>query len=143
MLSWVEHEKRYYNRDSWLQMNGAYDKNSVFKRSYSSQLFLINNGVARTLKKVCTPKGDYWIKHMILFNCFPFQNGNSSKKKEFAARGSKVFPFIAVSYGKENHVYHMRWPPLNVTIFSMYMGDLRNGHYANDKKEFKYFGKKG
>ena len=36
------------------------------------------NGEARILKKVGTLKGDYWIKHMILFNCVPFQNGNFS-----------------------------------------------------------------
>ena len=30
---------------------------------------------------------------MILFNCAPFQNRNFSRRKEFAPRGSEVFPF--------------------------------------------------
>ena len=35
------------------------------------------NGVARTLKKLCASKVDYWIKQ-ILFNCVLSQNGNFS-----------------------------------------------------------------
>ena len=38
-------------------------------------------------------------------------------KKAFAPRGSKFFPLRAIPYGIENHFYHIRWPPLNVTIF--------------------------
>ena len=54
---------------------------------------------------------------MILFNCVPFPNGNFSERKEFAPRGSEFFPLRAVPYGMENHLYHIRRPPLNVTIF--------------------------
>ena len=58
---------------------------------------------------------------MIIFNCVPFRNGNFSQRKEFAPRGSEFFPLRAVPYGMENHFYHIRWPPLNVTIFIMHM----------------------
>ena len=37
-----------------------------------------NNGVARTLKKLHTSKGDYWIEQFSFFNCVPFQYGNFS-----------------------------------------------------------------
>ena len=42
------------------------------------KFFYVLNGVARTLKKLQTSKGDYWIQAMVLFNCVPFQNGNFS-----------------------------------------------------------------
>ena len=58
---------------------------------------------------------------MILFYCVPFQNGNFSKKKEFAPRGSEFFPLGAVPYGIENLFYHIRLPPLNVTILIMHV----------------------
>ena len=53
---------------------------------------------------------------MILFNYFPFQNGNFSYRKEFAPRGSKFFPLRAVPYGMINLFYRIGWPPLIVTI---------------------------
>ena len=31
----------------------------------------------------------------------------------------------------ENHFYHIRWPPLNVTIFITHVRRLRNGSYDN------------
>ena len=31
----------------------------------------------------------------------------------------------------ENHFYHIKWPPLNVTIFITHVRSLRNGCYAN------------
>ena len=58
---------------------------------------------------------------MVLFNCAPLQNGNFSKGKEFAPRESQFFPLRAVPFGMENHFYHIRWPPLNVTIFNMHV----------------------
>ena len=39
--------------------------------------------------------------------------------KELTPRGSEFFSLRAVAYGIENHFYHIRWPPLNVTIFIM------------------------
>ena len=32
----------------------------------------------------------------------------------------------------ENHFYHIKGPPLNVTIVIMHVRYLRNGCYAND-----------
>ena len=58
---------------------------------------------------------------MILFNRTPFQNGNFSLRKEFAPRGSKFFSLRAVPYGMINHLYHIGWSPLNVTIFITHM----------------------
>ena len=58
---------------------------------------------------------------VIHFNCIPFQNGNFSKRKEFASRGSKFFPLKAVPYGMENHFNHIRLPPLNATITITHM----------------------
>ena len=31
----------------------------------------------------------------------------------------------------ESHLYHIKWPPLNFTIFIPHMRNLRNGCYAN------------
>ena len=45
--------------------------------------------------------------------------------------GAKFFPLIAVTYGMGNHFYHIRLPPLNVTIIIRHMRNLRNGCYAN------------
>ena len=36
---------------------------------------------------------------------------------ETSLKGKKFFPLRAVPYGMENQSYHIRWPPLNVTIF--------------------------
>ena len=32
----------------------------------------------------------------------------------------------------ENHFYHIKLPPFNVTIFITHVPNLRNGRYAND-----------
>ena len=32
----------------------------------------------------------------------------------------------------ENHFYHIKWPPLNVTIFITHMQNLSNGCYAKE-----------
>ena len=53
---------------------------------------------------------------MIQFNCVPFHTGNFSQMKEFAPIGCELFHLRAVPYGMENHYYHIRWPPLNITI---------------------------
>ena len=38
----------------------------------------------------------------------PFQNGNFSKRKEFAPIVSELFPLRVVPYGMENHFYQIR-----------------------------------
>ena len=76
------------------------------------------NDIASTLQKYLTHiKGRHLDQAVIVFNCVPFHNGNFSLKKEFAPIGSKFFPSRAVPYGMEDHFHHVRWPPLNVTIF--------------------------
>ena len=67
-------------------------------------------------EKVMHIKGRLPDQAAILFNCAPFQNGNFSWRKEFAPRGSEFFSLILVPYGMENHFYHNRWSPLNVTF---------------------------
>ena len=32
----------------------------------------------------------------------------------------------------ENHSYHIKWPPLNSTVFITHVRNLRNGCYANE-----------
>ena len=62
-----------------------------------------------------------------------------SQRKEFAPRGSKFFPLWAVLYSMENHFYHIKWPPLNVTIFIMHVRNLCNGCYANGTYKERYY----
>ena len=83
----------------------------------------VNNGIARTLKKLGTSKAEKCTKQFFLFNCVLFQIGTFSKRKEFAPR--------EVPYGMQNHFYHIRLPTLNVTIFNTHMRNLRNDSYAN------------
>ena len=64
-------------------------------------------------------KGRLLDQAMILFNWVPFS------KLEL------LFPLWAVPYSMENHFYHIKWPPLNVTIFITHVRNLRNGCYAN------------
>ena len=52
-------------------------------------------------------------------------------------KGSEFFPLWAVPYCMENHLYHIKWPPLNVTIFITHVRNARNGCYANEYKETK------
>ena len=74
----------------------------------------LNNGVARTLKKLHTIKGNYWIKQWFSSIASLFKMGTSLK-------GKNSLPLRAVPYGMENHFYHIRCPPLNVTIFITHM----------------------
>ena len=69
---------------------------------------LTSNGIARMPPKLCTSKGDYWIKQWFSSIVSLFQNGNFSLRKEFAPRGSEFFPLRAVPYGMENHFYYIR-----------------------------------
>ena len=67
------------------------------------------NGVARTLKKLRTSKGDYWIQKRLSSFASLLKIGTSCSQMK-------------------NHFYHIRWPPLNITIFITH---VRNGSYAN------------
>ena len=69
-------------------------------------------GVARSLTKLRTSKGDYWIKQWFSSVAALFKIGTSLN----GTRVSEFFPLKAVPYGMENHFYHIRWSPLNVTI---------------------------
>ena len=42
----------------------------------------------------------------------------------------------------ENHFYHIKWPPLNVTIFITHVRNVRNGSYANEHAYSSYFQKR-
>ena len=61
---------------------------------------------ARKLEKLRTSKGDYLLKQWFSSIASLFKMGTSLVGKNVTA----------VPYGKENHFYHIRWPPLNVTI---------------------------
>ena len=76
-----------------------------------------NNDVVRTLKKLGTSKGDYWIKQGFSSIASLFKMGTSLKGKNLLPE----LPLRAVPYGMENPFYHIRCPPLNVTIFLPYV----------------------
>ena len=42
-----------------------------------------------------------------------------------------VFPLWAVHYSRVIYFYHIKWSPLNVTIFITHVRILRNGSYDN------------
>ena len=71
-----------------------------------------------TPKELRTSKGDYRIKQWFSSEMCPFLKWELLLKERICSqRGSKFFALRAVPYGMENHFYHIRWPPLNVTIF--------------------------
>ena len=90
----------------------------------SNTFLVLSNGIARMLKRLCTSKGDYWIKKWFSSIVSLFKMGTSLK-------GSEFFPLRAVPYGMENHFYHIRWPPLNVNYFYYAPASLWNGSNAN------------
>ena len=60
-----------------------------------------------------TSKRDYLIKQIFssiapLFKMRTYLRGKDLLPLEFAPRGSKFFPLLAVPYGLENHYYHIR-----------------------------------
>ena len=58
-----------------------------------------SNGVARTLKKIHTSKGDYWIKQLFSLIAPLFKLGTSFKRKNLIApKGSKFFPLRVDPY---------------------------------------------
>ena len=79
---------------------------------------LVDKERSQNAENVTHIKGRLPDQAVILFNCVPFQNGNFSKRKEFAPRGSEFFPLRAVPCGMENYFYHSRWPLLDVTFFT-------------------------
>ena len=62
---------------------------------------------SQNAEKVMHIKGRLLDQTMILYNYAPFQNGNFSKRKELAPRGSESFPLGVVLKGMENHIYHI------------------------------------
>ena len=51
--------------------------------------------------------------------------GTFLKEKNLLQEGTSNFFFL---YGMENHFYHIRWPPLNVTIFIPAFFFRKKGH---------------
>ena len=86
------------------------------------------NGVDRTLKKLRTPKGNYWIKQWFSSMASLFKMGTSLRGKNLLPEGANSF-----LYSMENYFNHIKWPPLNVTIFITHVPNLRNGRCANEK----------
>ena len=72
---------------------------------------------------------DYWIKQRFssIASLFKWE----LLFKERICSQSLSFPLWAVPYSRENQFYHIKWPPLNVTIFITHVRILRNGCYAN------------
>ena len=77
---------------------------------------------------------------MILFNCISFQIRTYLKGKNSLPEGANSFlyeQFLQYSsitvYSSVvwKITYHIKWPPLNVTIFITHARILRNGCYAN------------
>ena len=91
----------------------------------SSCIFL--NCVAITMKKLRTPKVDYWIKQWF-FSIAPLSKWEPLLKERIC---SLFFPLWAVPYSMVYNFYHIKWPPLNITIFITHVRNLRNGCYAN------------
>ena len=50
------------------------------------------NVVARTLKQICTPKVDYWIKQWFSSIASIFKMGTSIKEKNVLLEGANSFP---------------------------------------------------
>ena len=67
---------------------------------HTVQSWLVN-GVARTLKRLRTSKGDYWMKQWFSSVASLFRMWILKGKIFCALRGSKFFPLRAVPYGME------------------------------------------
>ena len=74
----------------------------------------------QNVKKVTHLKGRLLDQAVIIFNCVPFRNRNCSQRDRILS-----FKSSSLYYGKL--LYHIMWPPLNVTIF--------NTHVRNCVKE--------
>ena len=69
---------------------------SNLQRSYT--YVSIQHWRSQNAERITHTKGRLLDPAVIHFNRVPFQNGNFSKRKEFAPRGSKFFPLTAVPY---------------------------------------------
>ena len=65
------------------------------------------NGVVRTLKKLRTSKGDYWIKQRFSLIVSLFKVGISLKGNNLLSEGANSFLLRAVPYGMISHIYHI------------------------------------
>ena len=72
--------------DEWThgRTDGQIDRHTT-KRQIDS------NGVARTLKKLRTSKGDYWIKQWFSSSAVLFKMGTSLKEKNLLPKGANYF----------------------------------------------------
>ena len=68
---------------------------------------------------------------MILYNYVSFQNGNFSKWKELAPRGSEFFPLRAVPKGMEESLLSLKVSSFECHYFITHVRILRNGSYAS------------
>ena len=58
--------------------------------------------------------------------------GTSLKGNYLLPEGANSFLYEQFLIDRlENTFYHIKWPPLNVTIFITHVRNLRNGCYAN------------
>ena len=62
----------------------------------------------------------------------PFSNSETSLKGKNPPPKSEFLPLWVVPYRLDNTFYHIKWPPLNITIFITHVRNLRYGCYAND-----------
>ena len=74
----------------------------VRKTLFECQNYDHCNGEARTLKKLRTSKGDYWMQRFS--SIAPLYKMGTSYRKEFASRGSELFPLRAVPCGMEKQI---------------------------------------
>ena len=75
------------------------------------------NGVASIKKTIRTSKGDYWIKQWFNSIASLFIIGTSLKGKNLLPEGATSIVEEQFLMTWKNHFYHVRWPPLDVTIF--------------------------
>ena len=52
-------------------------------------------------------------------------------KERICSQMEQILSLWTVPYSIENHFYHIKWAPLNVTIFIPHLCNLSNGCYAN------------
>ena len=71
-----------------------------------SQLFAKIIGVARTLKRLRTSKGDYWIKQWFSSIASLFKMGTSLRGKNLLPEGANSSLLRAVPYTLESHLQH-------------------------------------
>ena len=83
----------------------------------TSNMCTAKKGVATTLKKLRTSKGDYSIKKWFSSIAFLFKMETSLKGKNLLPEGANCFPIRAVPYCMENHFYHISDLPFMLLSF--------------------------